>query len=86
VWTHPTTVYQNSVVVKGIVHFEINFWYVLAYLEGIQDVGVICFRSSFNFDITKDVYQKINFKVNYPFKTNYGEFEQKPRHEVRLTL
>jgi len=21
--------------VKGIVHFEINFWYVLAYLKGI---------------------------------------------------
>jgi len=28
--------------VKGIVHFEINFLilYVLAYLKGIQDVGV----------------------------------------------
>ena len=26
--------------VKGIVHFEIKFWYVLAYLKGIQDVGV----------------------------------------------
>jgi len=27
--------------VKGIVHFEINVWYVLAYLKGIQeDVGV----------------------------------------------
>jgi len=25
---------------KGIVHFEINFWYVLAYLKRIQDVGV----------------------------------------------
>jgi len=25
---------------KGIVHFEINFWYVLAYLKCIQDVGV----------------------------------------------
>jgi len=25
---------------KGIVDFEINFWYVLAYLKGIQDVGV----------------------------------------------
>jgi len=24
--------------VKGIVHFVINFWYVLAYLKGIQDV------------------------------------------------
>jgi len=25
---------------KGIVHFEINFWYVLSYLKDIQDVGV----------------------------------------------
>jgi len=25
---------------KGIVHFEINFLYVLAYLMCIQDVGV----------------------------------------------
>jgi len=25
---------------KGIVHFEINCCYVLAYLKGIQDVGV----------------------------------------------
>jgi len=23
-----------------MVHFEINFWYVLSYLKGIQDVGV----------------------------------------------
>jgi len=26
--------------IKGIVHFEIHFWYVLAYLKGSQDVGV----------------------------------------------
>jgi len=25
-------------VFKGIVHFEIKLWYVLAYLKGIQDV------------------------------------------------
>jgi len=36
--------------VKVIVHFKINFWYFLAYLKGIQDVGVFVFRSSFNFD------------------------------------
>jgi len=29
--------------IKGIVHFKINFWYVLAYLKGIQDVGVFVF-------------------------------------------
>ena len=31
---------MSGFYVKGIVHFEINFWYVLAYLKGIQDVGV----------------------------------------------
>jgi len=25
---------------KWIVHFEITFWYVLAYLKGIQDICV----------------------------------------------
>jgi len=30
----------QSLTLKGIVHFEIIFWYVLAYLKGIQDVGV----------------------------------------------
>jgi len=34
--------------IKGIVGFEINVWYVLSYLKGIQDVGVF---SIFNFDI-----------------------------------
>jgi len=29
-----------KLTLKGIVHFEINFLYVLAYLKGIQDVGV----------------------------------------------
>jgi len=35
-----TLQYGYSMLVKGIVHFEIDFWYVLAYLKGIQDVGV----------------------------------------------
>jgi len=30
----------DTLTLKGIVHFEIKFWYVLAYLKGIQDVGV----------------------------------------------
>jgi len=34
-------------LIKGIVQFEMNFWYVLAYLKGIQDD----FCSSFDFDI-----------------------------------
>jgi len=37
------------------MHFEINFWYVLANFKGIQDVVVFScscrFRSIFNFDI-----------------------------------
>jgi len=28
---------------KGIVHFDINVWYVLSYLKGIQDLGVFFF-------------------------------------------
>jgi len=28
---------------KGIVHFEINFWYVLSYLKGNQDVDVFVY-------------------------------------------
>jgi len=31
----------EGVGLKGIVHFEINFWYVLAYLKGIQDVSAL---------------------------------------------
>jgi len=31
-------IFHNNI--KGIVHFEINFWYDLDYLKGIQDVGV----------------------------------------------
>jgi len=36
------TVHLSNIpnALKGIVHFEINFWYVLAYLKGIQDAGV----------------------------------------------
>jgi len=47
--------------IKGIGHFEMNFWYVLAYLKGIQDVGVFVstvvsifsiFRSNRQFDLS----------------------------------
>jgi len=34
-----------------MVHFEIIFLYVLAYLKGIQDVGVFVSTEIFNFDI-----------------------------------
>jgi len=32
--------FKYQYILKGIVHFDINFSYVLAYLKGIQDVGV----------------------------------------------
>jgi len=36
---------SQIVNLKGIVHFEIHFLYVLAYLKGIQDVGVFVFKA-----------------------------------------
>jgi len=33
-------------LLKGVVHFEINFLYVLAYLKGIQDVTLDVFVST----------------------------------------
>jgi len=41
---------------KGIVHFEINFWYVLVYLKCIQDGGVFVFT----------VFSILIFKVKPP--------------------
>jgi len=43
--------------VKGIVHFEINFLYVLAYLKGIQDAWVFVSTVFSNFNI---VYTEIS--------------------------
>jgi len=37
---HKTDIHTFLMWFKGIVHFEINFCYVLAYLKGIQDAGV----------------------------------------------
>jgi len=34
-------------LLKGIVHFEINFSYVLAYLKGIQDFQVFSILTFF---------------------------------------
>ncbi len=31
---------KTTIVLKGIVHFEIKIWYLSAYPKGIQDVGV----------------------------------------------
>jgi len=36
---------NGTIEFKGIVNFEINFWYVLVYLKGIQDVGVLVFTT-----------------------------------------
>jgi len=32
--------HEHNELVKGIVHFEINILYVLAYLKGTQDVDI----------------------------------------------
>jgi len=45
--------YDHAECFKGIVNFEIIFWYVLAYLKDIQDVGVFVSAVVFNFDIFK---------------------------------
>jgi len=41
VWTHrlclKSSISWNRALFKGIVHFEIHFLYVLAFLKGIQD-------------------------------------------------
>ncbi len=38
--------FLDELTLKGIVHFEIKIWYLLAYPKGIQDVGVFFFFSS----------------------------------------
>jgi len=35
-----TLLHPSVFILKGIVHLEINFWYILAHLKGIQDVVV----------------------------------------------
>jgi len=55
---------------KGIVHFEINFWYVLAYLKGIQDVGIF--------------FQFWHFSVN-PFLSISHTLEAKGVHQGACT-
>jgi len=48
---------------KGIVHFEIHFWYVLAHFKGIQDVCVFVsavFSILTFFSQTVVVYQSYN--------------------------
>jgi len=50
-------------VLKGIVDFKITFWYVLAYLKGIQDAGVFVsavFSILIFLDQTIRVYQSYN--------------------------
>ncbi len=37
---HVLLMTKSVIGIKGIVHFEINIWYLSAYPKGIQDVGV----------------------------------------------
>jgi len=61
---------------KGIVHFEVDFWYVLAYLKGIQDVGVFFFHSIFNFDIFRSNRSCLSMEV-YGEKSMHREVQIK---------
>jgi len=45
-----------QIPLKGTVHFEMHVWFVLAYLKGIQDVGVFVFTV---FSILKTLPQSI---------------------------
>jgi len=56
---------NGQALIKGIVHFEIIFWYVLAYLKGIQDAGVFV---STVFSILTQYFQL----VNCPFKACFS--------------
>jgi len=40
IFRYVTVILCDPICVLLLVHFEIIFWYVLAYLKGIQDVGV----------------------------------------------
>jgi len=65
--------------VKGIVHFEINFWYVLAYLNGNQDVGVFVstvFSILIFFGQTVVVCQSYNAGLGGP-RVHHKEHAQK---------
>jgi len=65
---------------KGIVHFEINFWYVLAYLKGSQDVGVFV-STAFSilpfFSQTVVVYQSYTGGEGGPSKNMHREVKIK---------
>jgi len=53
-----------------VVHFKINFLYVLAYLKGIQNVGVFVLSTVFSiltfFGQTVDVCQSYNAGLGFP--------------------
>jgi len=62
-------VFRTQPAFKGIVHLEINFWYVLPYLKDIQDVGVFVstlFLILTFFGQTGLVYQSYNGVLGGP--------------------
>jgi len=73
----------NHIKIKGIVHFEINFWYVLAYLKGIQDVGVFVstvFSIFIFFGQTVVVYQSNNAGLGGPRWVHLKEHAQRSQN------
>jgi len=75
--------FLHKTIFKGIVHFEINFWYVLAYLKGIQDVSVFVstvFSILLFFGQTVVVYQSYTGGLGGPPSVHLKEHAQKSQN------
>jgi len=65
--------------IKGIVHFEMNFWYVSAYLKGIQEVFLFpqVFLILIFLGQTAVVYQSYNAGLGGPPLVHLKEHAQR---------
>jgi len=70
-------------ILKGIVHFETNFWYVLAYLKGIQDVGVFV---STVFSMLTFLGQTVLVFQSYTVMQVYGVHLKEPAQKSKLNM
>jgi len=76
---------KHKCTLKGIVHFEINFWNVLAYLKSIKDVGVFVstvFSILTFFGQTIVVYQSYNAGLGGPHSVHLEEHAQRSQNET----
>jgi len=69
--------------IKEIVHFKINFWYVVSYLKAIQDVGVFVstvFSILIFFGQTVFVFQSYNAGLGGPPSVHLKEHAQRSQN------